>query len=173
MVCNFICEMYETITVFKLRLKIWCLYDHYLQCYTLMFIQCAIYNFTEKWLLQFKTKDFSVYLQEKWYSTRTFVQRIIAYGFLREVSMSYSTAESPLVWNSVNTRVGMSSCSFMICYLGTEYHGGRNFHREALLLLGDLFKLTIMLFQISCVGLSQGNLQDIPLISRVCYSDSV
>ena len=64
-------------TIFVLRLKIWCLYEHSLQHYTLIFNRCAFMNFMVKRLLQYKTKHATVILQENIYSTRTLVRRNI------------------------------------------------------------------------------------------------
>ena len=52
------------------------------------------------------------------------MQRNLAYGFLHEVSLSASSVESPLALNSANKQVDISSYSFKICFLSTEYHRG-------------------------------------------------
>ena len=53
----------ERIAICVLRLKVWCLYDHFLQSYTLIFNRCAYKNFILKRLLQYKTKHIIVILQ--------------------------------------------------------------------------------------------------------------
>ena len=90
-----------------------------------------------------------------------------------------NTVESPLALNAVNSRVVISSYSFIFVLSAQntrEGWGGWNFHREDFLLLGYLSQLTFMIFQTSCIGLksreSLGHLKtDVPLISRMCFTD--
>ena len=54
--------MKDYLPIFVLSLKIWCLYEHYLQSYTPGFIHCRVSNFMVKRFLQYKTKHVSVIL---------------------------------------------------------------------------------------------------------------
>ena len=65
MVCDVV-FIYVGMAIFVLRLKIWCLYEHSLQSYTLIFNLhvCAFINFMVKRLLQYKTKHVTVILPE-------------------------------------------------------------------------------------------------------------
>ena len=75
--------------------------------------------------------------------------------------MSYSTVESPLSLNSVDTRVGISSYSFMICFLANSNIGDWNFHREAFYCKAISHSSSSRYFKPLVQGLSRGNHQDI------------
>ena len=168
MICNFICER---IAIFVLRLNIWCVYEHYLQSYALIFIQCALQNFTVKWWLQLKLNTSVLFHKKNNIPTGRLNKETLLIG-----SFMSCTVESPLALTSTNTRIDMSSYSFMNCLLDTEYHRGLELSLRRFLLLGYLSQLILMITQTSHVGIksreSQGHSKtDIPLISRICFAD--
>ena len=62
-----------------------------------------------KRLLQCKTNNVSVILQEKNYSIKAVIRPKLSSGFLHKVSMSKSTMESPLTFYSAKTWVSILS----------------------------------------------------------------
>ena len=65
--------------------------------------------------------------------------------------MSLSTVESPLALYSSKTGVGISSYSFMICFLGKEYRRGLELSQRSFSLLDYHIQLIFMMFQTCCI----------------------
>ena len=91
--------------------------------------------------------------------------------------MSLSPVESLLALNSSNTRIEISLCNFMICFLDTEYHRGLELlHRSFFFFLvrpsltAHLHDISNLLYTIYVKGITW-TFKDVPLISRICLAD--
>ena len=137
--------VYERINIFVLRLKSWCLYEHYLKSYTQIFVHCAFFNGTVQ-CYNIKLSMSVLFCKKTNVQPGRLYEETLQVGsFWRKHVLNHFKDTSGFV--SFCQNVGWQSIiQFYDLFLRTEYHSGLN------LLLGNNLHLLFIVSQTSSIG---------------------